>query len=176
MKPLAPKQEKFCQEYAINGNAKQSAISAGYSEKNAESIGCRLSSNVKVKARISELLSKRENKIIITADRVLTELARLATCDISQAFDVNGDLLDIHKMPEDCRRAIAGIEIEVESANGDNAVNKTETRTKKIKFWDKNKSLETIARHLKMLTDKVEHSATGDLAELIRQARERRKK
>ena len=36
---MNPKQKKFCDEYIKSGNAKQSAIKAGYSPKTAYSIG-----------------------------------------------------------------------------------------------------------------------------------------
>ena len=175
MKPLPPKQRLFLKEWAIDKNASEAYKRAfKYKGKNANVLGSALLIKLGKAGFIEPEIKAQEQKAIITADRVLTELARLATCDISQAFDSNGDLLPIHEMPEDCRRAIAGIEIDVLS-EWEDGKKKPIGFTKKIKFWDKNKSLETIARHLKMLTDKVEHSATGDLAELIRQARERKK-
>lgn len=48
-------QQRFCMEYAKTANAKQSAISAGYSHKTAKQQGSRLLSNVDVKKRIKEI-------------------------------------------------------------------------------------------------------------------------
>ena len=45
---LTAKQLKFCQEYAVDLNATQAAIRAGFSEKTAYSIGCRLLKNVEI--------------------------------------------------------------------------------------------------------------------------------
>ena len=52
---LTNKQERFCLEYVIDSNAKQSAIRAGYSEKSAQMTGSRLMTNDKVKNRVAEL-------------------------------------------------------------------------------------------------------------------------
>jgi len=168
MKKLPPKQRLFLKEWAIDKNETQAYIRAyKYKGKQARSLGHKLYAKLYTMGFIEPEIQAQEQKAIITADRVLTELARLATCDISLAFDANGNLLDIKDMPEDVRRAIAGIEIEEEKPSIEGAKSATVSRTKKIKFWDKNKSLETIARHLKMLTDKVELSGKLSLENLI---------
>ncbi|MCP4266229.1 MAG: terminase small subunit [Candidatus Brocadiaceae bacterium] len=64
-KELTEQQRAFCDEYIRNNfNAKQAAITAGYSEKTAEVKGSQLLSIVKVrdytKNRINELLDNRE--------------------------------------------------------------------------------------------------------------------
>ncbi len=48
------RQEKFCSEYVISGNATEAAIKAGYSEKTAKSIGQRLLTNVDIAQKITE--------------------------------------------------------------------------------------------------------------------------
>jgi len=64
-KELTEQQKAFCDEYIRNNfNAKQAAITAGYSENTAEVKGSQLLSKVKVKEytrnRINELLDNRE--------------------------------------------------------------------------------------------------------------------
>ena len=62
---MTHRQELFIQEYIKTGNATHSAITAGYSEKTAYSIGQRLLKNVEVEKAIrseehtSELQSQR---------------------------------------------------------------------------------------------------------------------
>jgi len=63
-------------------------------------------------------------------------------------------MLTMLDMPEETRRAIANIEI-YESIASDGTVI---SRIKKIKFYDKIKSLELIGKHFKMWTDKKELS------------------
>ena len=55
---MTEQQERFAIEYARTGNATQSALSAGYSEKGADVQGCRLLGNVKVQEKIAELKAK----------------------------------------------------------------------------------------------------------------------
>ena len=168
MKKLPPKQRLFLKEWAIDKNASEAYKRAyHYKGKNAHILAAQLLSKLTKAGFIEPIIQAQEQKAIITADRVLTELARLATCDISLAFDANGNLLDIKDIPEDVRRAISGIEIEEEKSSIEGAESDTVSRTKKIKFWDKNKSLETIARHLKMLTDKIDISGKLTLEQLI---------
>ena len=81
----------------------------------------------------------------VTAPQVIKEFARVAFADISLAFDEKGNLKEIHSIPEDVRRAIAGIEIVEEfTGSGENRVFRG--YTKKVKFWDKVKALENLGK------------------------------
>jgi phage terminase small subunit len=144
---LNPKQLAFVQAYLIEQNATKAAITAGYSAKTAHSQGPRLLDHVGIKKAIQKEFDKRAARVQVTADDVLQELKRLAFVDFSKAYDSKGRLLPIKKMPEDIRRAIAGIDV---------ITNSLGTKTKKIKFYDKAKSLEMLGRHLKLFTDKRE--------------------
>lgn len=55
IRKLNEKQELFCREYLKDANGTQAAIRAGYSEKTACAIGCKLLSKVYIKNRINEL-------------------------------------------------------------------------------------------------------------------------
>lgn len=166
---LTPRQSRFVAEYLKDLSAKGAAIRAGYSEKSAEVAGSRLLSNVKVAAAISEALQRRAERVEVKADDILRELLRLALTDIGKAYDVNGELLPLHQMPEETRRAIAGIE---RSSHTDQEGNTRETV--KVKFWDKTRGLELLGKHLKLFTEKVEHSGTLTLEQLVLAAREKK--
>ena len=71
---LTDKQERFCQEYLIDSNATQAAIRAGFSPKTADVQGSRLLVNVKVASRLKELQEKQQNRLQITADKVLKDI------------------------------------------------------------------------------------------------------
>lgn len=75
------RQEKFCQEYIVDLNQTQAAIRAGYSTKTADVQASRLLTNVKIQARIQELMKKREQRTEITADKVLQRWWDIATAD-----------------------------------------------------------------------------------------------
>jgi phage terminase small subunit len=163
---LSPKQERFCLEYLKDLNGKQAAIRAGYAAKAAEVQASRLLSHVKVSARVQQLLQKRNEKLELKTDDVLRELLRIATVDVSKIYGPDGLLLPIHEMPEDVRRAIAGVDV---LSHGDG---ETVWTTKKVRFWDKTKALELLAKVLKLLTDRVE-LVGGGMAEALKKARTR---
>lgn len=91
--------------------------------------------------------------IKITVERVLQEYGRIAFLDISQAFQLDGSLKSIHDMPEDIRRAIAGIEVVnyEEDNDGRGAIGKLH----KIKIIDKRAALADIAKHLGMFIERI---------------------
>ena len=64
---LNARQKSFCEYYVASGNATESAIKAGYSEKTARSIGQRLLTNVDIKKYIKELQEKAKESRILTA-------------------------------------------------------------------------------------------------------------
>jgi phage terminase small subunit len=154
---LTPKQERFCEEYLVDLNATQASIRAGYSAKTAEQQGPRLLGNVGVAARIDKLRAIQSKRTQVTADRVIAELARIAFLDLGSAYDSTGRLLHVQNMPEDVRRAIAGTKI-FEEFEGFGKDREKIGETTEIKTVDKTRALELLGKHLKMFTEKLEHS------------------
>ena len=145
---LTPKQAKFVEEYLIDLNATKAAIRAGYSPKTAYSIGFE---NLK-KPDIQEAIQARQKELQtetqITQVRVLQEEAKLAFQDIGELFGEDGYLLPVNEIPEDARRAIAGIEITERFL----PARQDEEPEKEVKFkyrmCDKGRSLERVSKHL----------------------------
>lgn len=155
---MTPKQARFVEEYLIDLNATQAAIRAGYSERTAAKQGTQLLAKTSIAAAIQEAKEKRSAATNITAETVMRELYRLATVDVAQAYDEQGNLKPIHEIPEDVRRAIAGVEVVTEkSEEGESSY------TKKLKFWDKNRSLELLGKHVNVqaFKERIEHSGEG---------------
>ncbi len=151
---LTPKQADFVEEYLIDLNATQAAIRAGYSKKTAESIGHENLRKPKILEKIQSRRKELRESLNITQERILMEEARLAFVDISALFDENDKLLPINKIPEDARRAIAGIEI-TEGVKGKDL-------TRKYKLSDKGRALERISKHLGLYAAKKhEHTGAG---------------
>lgn len=170
---MTPKQELFCLEYLKDLNATAAYKRAGYKARTdhvAEVEGHKLLRNPEIAKKIQEAMNKRAEKLEITAERVLTEIARIAYVDISRAYDEKGRLLPLHEMPEDVRRAISGVEVAEERVDG---VVVGEVR--KVKFWDKKGSLDLLGRHLKLFTDVLEVKDVTPMADRMKQARERAK-
>lgn len=86
---LSPKQLAFCREFVVDYNGRQSAIRAGYSPKTAQEQSSRLLSKVKVQQEISRRESLIQNKVIITKDKVIRELAKLAFSDIADHLTID---------------------------------------------------------------------------------------
>ena len=74
---MTPKQKKFCDEYIKSGNAKQSAIKAGYSPKTAYSIGNENLNKLELKVYIDERLKELSDYKILSAAEVLEYLSRV---------------------------------------------------------------------------------------------------
>lgn len=169
---LTPRQQRFVDEYLIDSIGKQAAIRAGYSPKTAEAQASRLLSIAKVREAVDAAKIRQQDRLEIKADVILGELLRIARADLGAAFDDEGNLLPIKEIPEGTRRAISGIDVE-ELFEGYGRERERVGTTKKIRFWDKVSALEKLGKHLKLFVDRVEHSASDDLAALIAAARER---
>lgn len=166
---MTPRQSKFIAEYLLDLNATAAARRAGYSAKDADVQGPRLLGNVGVKAEIDAALKRRAERVEVKADDILRELLRLAMVDLGGAYDKDGRLLPVHEMPVDVRRAIAGIKV-FEEFEGTGQARVKVGEVREVKFWDKTKGLELLGKHLKLFTEKIEHSVDKSLADLINES------
>ena len=135
---LTPKQQRFVDEYLVDLNATQAAIRAGYSKKTAQTQSSRLLLNVMVQETLRKRQSKLQNKLEITQERVLQELAAVAFANGTDFVKVVGagsaiaiptDELSPEKLP-----AIAAVK------NNQFGV--------EIKLHDKVRALELLGKHL----------------------------
>lgn len=67
---MTAKQKRFCEEFVKTGNATQSAINAGYSEKTANEQGARLLTKVSIKSYIRSLQDEIKNENILDATKM----------------------------------------------------------------------------------------------------------
>lgn len=148
---LPPKQKLFVQEYLKDKNITRAAKAAGFSKKSAHSQGSRLLKNVKVAQAVEAGLEKQLIKAELTGDMIIAELRKLAFVDISKAYKTNGKLLHPHDMPEDVRLSLSSVETD-EILMAQMKIGET----KKIKLYDKVKSLELLGKHFKVFTEVVE--------------------
>lgn len=179
---LTDKQAQFVREYLLDLNATQAAIRAGYSEKNASRIASELLDKTHVRDAIDAAKEKRAEKTDITAERVLTEIARMAFYDPSEImreigeedadddgryrYSDDGKIYglrgpgDIRALPENVRRVIVGW-------SWDKAGNFV------VKLADKSKALDQLARHLSLYNDKLEVTGVDALADRLMRAAQR---
>lgn len=71
---MTPRQQKFCDEYLISGNATEAAIKAGYSRKTAKQTGSENLSKPDLCAYIDEQLAKIHSAKIADAEEVMKYL------------------------------------------------------------------------------------------------------
>lgn len=150
---LNPQQQRFVQAYlkAGDGNATAAAIKAGYSKKTAHVQGSRLLKHVEVKQALDGAIKKAADKLDLTAERVLQEIARLAFFDIRKLVDNTGKPKPLSELDDDTAAALVGLDV-VNFGNKDSGIGEV----LKFKLADKKGALELAAKYLKLLTDKVE--------------------
>jgi phage terminase small subunit len=157
-KALTLRRAAFVAEFIRTFNARRSAIAAGYSERGAQAQGSYLLTNPKVIADIEAARAKLIEKIQVTSERMLSELAGIAFFDPADVFNPDGTLMALSEMPPQARRAIAGIEVEtLFSGTGDNRQQIGLLR--KIRLVPKLQALEMLARHLGLFIER--HEITG---------------
>ena len=140
------KEEKLCQNLATGMFADAAHTAAGYkpSTQNAWK-KCRQPRIVK---RVGELTAPALAANQVTVDRVLKEFTRLAFYDMTQVLEVaDGKIVmrDPASLPEDLRLAIVGIK----------PVQWGDQLLYECRFADKQKALDSLARHLQMFKDMV---------------------
>lgn len=157
---MTAKQQRFVAEYLVDLNATQAAIRCGYSPKTAYAQGSRLLKHVEVAAAVAKGQDKAVTKAELSAQRVLEELGRLAFADVRGLFDDKGNLKAIKDLSDDQAASVASVEVIHRNLTaGDDMVD----TIYKLKTWDKPRSLEMLAKHFALLTERVEHSGGLDI-------------
>lgn len=87
-------------------------------------------------------------------DDVLSTLAEIAFLDPRKLFDSEGNVLPIRDWPIEAARAVAGVEV-LRRTGGTGEPN---TEMLRIRFVDKVKALEMLAKYHGLLKEKLEHS------------------
>jgi phage terminase small subunit len=144
MARLSEKQERFCQQWCVDFHGTNSAIRAGYPARSASVTAAKLLVNGKIKARIAEIRANASAKTGVSLERTLDQLGAMAYADPAEMYHpVTGDMLPVHEMPENIRRAIISIEVDEIEVNGIKL-----GVTKKIKLAPKDKATDMILKHL----------------------------
>jgi len=149
---LNEKQLKFCQEYVLDFNATQAAIRSGYSKKTANRIASALLSKIDVSNEVQRLIKNAESKAIATAQETLETISTLVRSNLYNVFDENDCIKSSKEIPKELWPAIQSIESE-ELFDGTGRKKTVIGLKKKIKLWDKNKAIDTLAKYHKLLSD-----------------------
>lgn len=134
---LNPRQQRFVDEYLVDLNATQAAIRAGYSKKTARQIGEQNLSKLYIAKAIQTAIDMRSERTCITQDDVIRDLCELR--DINMGRKPIKVMVVVKNQREGTAEPV-----EVDGHVYEPAA--------------ANKTLELLGRHLKMFTDKVEHT------------------
>lgn len=139
---LTAQQRLFCVEYILDFKAREAAIRSGYSEASASSQASRLLADERVQAEIARLMEERTLRASVNADWVLARLYQNVTADMSDLFNVDQTLKEVHRWPDQWRQGlVAGVK--VTEVNGDPGARVTE-----VKMADRTKLLEMLGKHV----------------------------
>lgn len=144
---LTQMQELFVKEYLIDLNATQAAIRAGYSVKNADKIGSELLGKTRIAEEVGKALAERSKRTGINADRIVQELAKIALVNPDDVINFATATVKANAKKDDLA-AIASVKVKtIPTEDGDIV-------EREVKFYDKNRALEQLGKHLGMFTDK----------------------
>ena len=166
-KKLTPRQRRFVVEYGIDLNATRAAVRAGYKKNNPDVVGPRLLEHAGIKEAIAEMERRKFEKLGLNAQKILSAIARKAFSNIFDYVRIEeGELIpDFSTMTRDQAEAIQEFSVDSTGGTGDGE-RKVYLRTK-FKMADQLRALELLGRHLKLFTDKTEHSVDANLAAIL---------
>lgn len=110
---LTAKQRLFADEYIKSGNAMQSAIKAGYSEKYAKARSAQMLENVGIKSYIEDKMAEIESHKIADAKEVLQFYTRVLREEETEevALPAGDDVVTVEKKPSFKDRLTAAKEL-----------------------------------------------------------------
>ncbi len=148
------KYEIFAQHIARGEDHTRAYVTAGFAENRGNAFT--LANKTEVRNRINQLKAIAAARVDVTAEVTLAELARIAFVDISQIFTYAKGKLKLKDMSAwslDLRAAIREIR-----HSKDGTV---------IRFHDKVRALELLAKHLGLTKENVELHLNVSLADLV---------
>lgn len=162
-KPLKPRQMFFVAHYVKTLNISESCRVAGYAKPRAKDI----LKEPKMKAAVQAAMAHRLVRLERNAEDVVDALFEAISFDPSEVFKFNGSSVvynDMDDIPLAARRMIKNV-TQIKSPNQQVQL--------RVEFYDKAPFMQLLAKHLGMLTEKVEIDVNHTVSERITRARER---
>jgi phage terminase small subunit len=159
---LTDRQYRFVQEYLVDLNATQAAMRAGYKPHTASRTGCENLKKPEIASAIAAAQAARSQRVALTQDAILTELALLALSDIRHyVIDDTGNVHLAPGAPAAAMRAVASLKKRiVPTAAG--PIYETE-----IRLWNKPASVKMAGQHLGLFTERADRAQVSDLLKAV---------
>lgn len=146
---ITPKQQRFVDEYLVDLNASAAARRAGYSEKTARQQADRMLTKVDIQAAIAERQKALRQRVEITQEMVISELAKIAFGDQRRVMSWGPRGVRLRpsvELSDEEAAVVAEVSETVTAAGG----------TLKLKTHDKVGALKLLGEHLGLFRQKVE--------------------
>jgi phage terminase small subunit len=166
---LSPKHEAFVQAYVSRGMNGTKAYRAVYpsikSDDVAGAAAARLLGNVRVQARIAEIMRAGAERAEVTVEQVVRELKLLGFSDIRKVVSWRNELVTRTEKGEDGEPVMVLMprvtivdadKISDEAAAAVAEVSQTVNGALRVKLHDKHAALVSIGKHLGMFVDRVQ--------------------
>lgn len=135
--------DAFIAVYLETNHLGRAATAAGSRNKNASLAGKKILARPDVAARIKAFREVAAEKVQMTADRVIGEVARIAFADIRAYFNDDGTPKALSELDDDAAAVLVGLDVS-ETKIGEVSM----ILIKKYKLADKNSALDKAMRHL----------------------------
>lgn len=176
---IEDRRERFAAEYVVDLNATKAAKRAGYSPKTAHTQGSRLLKDAEVSAKVEVKQRAIAERLEITADMVVRELALIGfsnMLDYIRTTDDGDAYTDLSALTRDQAAAIQEVTIDTyqeHDPDGPEANSKRTVKKMRFKLSDKRSALVDLGKHLGMFKEQVEHSFAGDFGAMMDAANKR---
>jgi phage terminase small subunit len=151
---LTAMQWLFVNEYLIDFNASAAARRAGYAKSSSSVQGAKLMKDPEVMRAVMDSIAARRDRLGITQDMVVQELAKIAFSNIGYVCSWNDTdvvVKDSEEVPGGAQAAIAEIS-RVPTEAG---------MATRIRMYDKLGALNSLAKHLGMFETRHVHTGPG---------------
>jgi hypothetical protein len=95
-------------------------------------------------------------------EEILNELKAICNADPRKVFDKLGDVLPPNEWPDEVAKFIKAFTVTVDQEGN---------TTYKFQMWDKLKAIDMVGKHLGLFVDRVHHSGTLTLEDVISESR-----
>jgi phage terminase small subunit len=145
---MLARHDRFAMELVRNGgNQSQAAMAAGYSDHTSRQAGYRLMKMPGMHERVAALREQMHEKVGLSVEGTLRELARVIHFDVRRLFRPDGTMKSPVELDDDTAAAILGVKVE-ELATGSGKDRVVTGHTHDFKIANKVEAIDKAMRHL----------------------------